>query len=460
MPRFVHRAFAHATVATVLLWAVDGAAAKRESAFVPPVVGVGLPAPTRQALFDLVVVAANRAAVVDVVTIQDVGDMLSHERRKDALACTSVACSVEIGSALGVRYLLTTRATKLGGDLLVTAGLIDTHQQRSVSGQGRCAFREEDFDIAVNAAVAEALGVIRVSLNVQQPLPPLPNPSPAPAATSSAGAGSASSPTASTPVPRVAPIELPVVWPSAKAPPVPPCDDLSACQAQCAKMELASCASLASMYAEGRGVAQDAAKAVRLYSQACDGGIPSGCFGLGAMHAGGLGIAEDPAAAAKLYERACAGGENGACSMLANAYSWGWGVDADPQRAAQFERRACEGGSLRACMNLGHRYAGGIGLPAAPQIASALYQKGCDSGFAYGCTMLGTAYASGVGVATDAAMAFRLYSSACEAHDATGCFMMNIAQTYGSGTAKDEAGAASSRAKACRLDKGLCAKEP
>jgi len=136
----------------------------RDKVFVPPVQGTDIKPAVLGAMFDLVVVAVSRADVVDVVTVEDVREQLAQEKRKDALGCTNVSCATDIAGALGVRYLLATRAKKLGSNLIVTVSLIDTAEQRSKNGQGKCADKEDEYDKAVESAVAEALGLVKHSL--------------------------------------------------------------------------------------------------------------------------------------------------------------------------------------------------------------------------------------------------------------------------------------------------------
>ena len=69
-----------------------------------------------------------------------------------------------LAGALGVRYLFTTRVKKLGSSLLVTTSLIDTSAQQSKNGQGKGADKPDDYDTAVDAAVAEALGLVKHAL--------------------------------------------------------------------------------------------------------------------------------------------------------------------------------------------------------------------------------------------------------------------------------------------------------
>ena len=146
------------------LGATPAPALQKPKVFVTNVRATQLDAPTRAALFDLIVVAANRAGTFDVVTIDDIDQELAQEKRKDAVACATMSCALELSGALGVRYLLAGRAEKLGDDVLVTVALIDTVDQRSVSGQGRGAAKADMLAKAVDNAVAEALGVMRVDL--------------------------------------------------------------------------------------------------------------------------------------------------------------------------------------------------------------------------------------------------------------------------------------------------------
>jgi hypothetical protein len=138
----------------------------RDKVFVEPVQGSGLEPTVFEALFGLVVVTLSRADVADTVTIEDVREQVEQEKRKEVLGCNNVSCATELAGALGVRYLLTTRVKKLGGGLIVTTSLIDTVEQHSRNGQGECTNREEEYRKAVEAAVAEALGLVKRSLTV------------------------------------------------------------------------------------------------------------------------------------------------------------------------------------------------------------------------------------------------------------------------------------------------------
>lgn len=136
----------------------------KEKVFISPVRGEKISKDVVSTLFDFVVIAVDRAKVMRVVTMDDVNSILDQENRKDAIGCSSISCAVALGGALGVRYLLATRVKKLGSELIFTASLIDTVEQESKNGQGKCPDDLARYQGAVDAAVAEALGLVQVDL--------------------------------------------------------------------------------------------------------------------------------------------------------------------------------------------------------------------------------------------------------------------------------------------------------
>jgi TPR repeat protein len=68
---------------------------------------------------------------------------------------------------------------------------------------------------------------------------------------------------------------------------------------------------------EGKGVARDSAKAVELWRQAAEKGVPQAMWGLGLAYESGDGVARDVAAAEQWFQRAAAGGVKGAAEALA-----------------------------------------------------------------------------------------------------------------------------------------------
>jgi len=103
---------------------------------------------------------------------------------------------------------------------------------------------------------------------------------------------------------------------------------------ECDSGKYASCHVLAGMYALGRGVAKDEARAAALSLKACDGGVAVDCANLAGMYALGRGVAKDEARAAALFQRACDWGEAAACAYLADMYWHGRDVGKDEAHAA------------------------------------------------------------------------------------------------------------------------------
>ena len=71
------------------------------------------------------------------------------------------------------------------------------------------------------------------------------------------------------------------------------------------------------MYANGQGVQQDYAEAVKWYRRAADQGDADAQFNLGIVYEKGQGVQQNYAEAAKWYRRAADQGDEGAISALA-----------------------------------------------------------------------------------------------------------------------------------------------
>lgn len=126
--------------------------------------------------------------------------------------------------------------------------------------------------------------------------------------------------------------------------------------------------------------AHDDATALRLATQACDGGYLLGCKTLGWLHESGRGTPADPARARVLYRRACEGGEVSGCKSLGLLWDTGAGGAVDRARAAALYERACNGGEIDACNNLANLCMGGDGVPRDIPRAITLYDRACAGG--------------------------------------------------------------------------------
>jgi TPR repeat protein len=201
--------------------------------------------------------------------------------------------------------------------------------------------------------------------------------------------------------------------------------------------DMFGCTNLGVIYSDGRGVAQDAARAVELYRQACDGGDMNGCANLGVACESGRGVTQDAPHAVELYRRACDGGHMRGCVNLGVMYLNGRGVTHDPARAVELSRRACDGGHMRGCVNLGVMYSNGRGVTHDPARAVELYRRACDGGHMPGCVNLGATYANGRGVTQDARRAVELFRRACDGGDMFGCTNLGAHCEVGNGVTRD-----------------------
>jgi TPR repeat protein len=120
---------------------------------------------------------------------------------------------------------------------------------------------------------------------------------------------------------------------------------------------------LGAMYANGQGVAQDFAEALKWFRQAAEQGLADAQFNLGAMYANGRGVAQDFAEALKWYRLAAEQGLAGAQNNLGNMYANGRGVARDSAEAAKWYRLAADQGDGGGQLNLGEMYASGRGVP-------------------------------------------------------------------------------------------------
>lgn len=126
---------------------------------------------------------------------------------------------------------------------------------------------------------------------------------------------------------------------------------------------------LAIMYAQGRGVPANSARAVELWHQAAQQDHPMAQFNLGLSYFNGDGVAADPEAAVQWFERAADAGVVGAQYALGQILRQGAGVPRDPQRALVLYDQAARQGYEPAQRAAGELRES-LGLPA-PSSAEA-----------------------------------------------------------------------------------------
>lgn len=113
---------------------------------------------------------------------------------------------------------------------------------------------------------------------------------------------------------------------------------------------------LATLYAEGRRVRQDYARARAWFTRAAAAGIANAHYNLGVMSQRGLGLAADAAAAEAHYEKAALLGHPEAMYNLGLLHAEGRGANRSPARAASYFKRAANAGMVQAAYNLGVLY--------------------------------------------------------------------------------------------------------
>jgi TPR repeat protein len=138
--------------------------------------------------------------------------------------------------------------------------------------------------------------------------------------------------------------------------------------------------SLGVMYANGEGVPEDDAEAVRWYRMAADQGHAKAQYNLGLMYGTGEGVSEDDAEAVKWYRLAADQGVAFAQNNLGNMYFNGEGVLKNYAEAVKWYRLAADQGVAAAQYNLGNMYYRGQGVPVNYVTAYAWWNIASASG--------------------------------------------------------------------------------
>ncbi len=158
---------------------------------------------------------------------------------------------------------------------------------------------------------------------------------------------------------------------------------------------------IAKMYAEGQGVAFNAAEAAKWYRVASDQYNALAAYDHG-----------NYARALEFYRPLADKGQLMAEYMLGMMYANGQAVPQDYSEAMKWLRKAADEGEAKAQFNVGVLYIKGLGTPKDPAEASKWYRRAADQGEPAALYNLGNMYARGDSVAKDPVAAYRLYSLA------------------------------------------------
>ena len=134
-------------------------------------------------------------------------------------------------------------------------------------------------------------------------------------------------------------------------------------------------------YANGEGVPEDNAEAVRWFRMAAEQGLAEAQHGLGAMYDTGEGVPENDAEAVRWYRMAAEQGDAGAQFILGFKYADGVGVPEDDAEAVRWYRMAAEQGDVLAQFSLGVMYDTGAGVLENYVLAYAWFNLAAAQGY-------------------------------------------------------------------------------
>jgi TPR repeat protein len=191
---------------------------------------------------------------------------------------------------------------------------------------------------------------------------------------------------------------------------------------------------LGSACAAGRGVAQDGARALRLFREAEAGGVPA-WSNIGWLHEFGVGVAADANEAATWYRRGADAGDLDAYDGLMRL-----ALKANPPRVAEgleWARKAAERGSVEGQYALGTLHLTGSGVPKDEAAAARWYEKAARAGLPDAMYQLGLLYWTGRGVDRYLPAAFQWIRAAAELGDPGAQYELARMFHGGVGTARD-----------------------
>lgn len=101
----------------------------------------------------------------DVVSKNDITNLIGFEKQKTMLGCNDASCLAEIGGALGVEYLLTGQVGQIGSQYHLSLQLVEVKKSRVAVRSSRFSERNEDALLrATREAIAGALVAIKPGL--------------------------------------------------------------------------------------------------------------------------------------------------------------------------------------------------------------------------------------------------------------------------------------------------------
>ena len=130
-------------------------AAPARFAVLPIVPGEGVSDKTAAALTEALAAEVRKRAGAEVITQREINTVLSLERQRVMMGCSTDACMAELGGALGVGHLVNGDIARVGESLLVHFRLVDVGKVRVVAQADR-RFRKGTLDDLLDALPAMA----------------------------------------------------------------------------------------------------------------------------------------------------------------------------------------------------------------------------------------------------------------------------------------------------------------
>ena len=170
------------------------------------------------------------------------------------------------------------------------------------------------------------------------------------------------------------------------------------------------------VYAEGKIIPADPAKAAHFFDKACGFGNADGCANLAVeyLFTKAMDIGGDINGALNRLEQTCPQTTNGRiCFIVGYAFETGKGRVVDKSKARELYVRGAILGDLEACKRAGRMAALGEGGPVDSAAAAPWLQKAADAQDGQSCFYLAKLYHTGEGVPKDEARATALLEKAC-----------------------------------------------
>jgi hypothetical protein len=194
----------------------------------------------------------------------------------------------------------------------------------------------------------------------------------------------------------------------------------------------ASMSNLGFMYAQGKGVPQDAARAADSFRRAADAGFAMAKVNLGLCRLNGWGVPRDEKAAYALFRDAADAGNGAGAACVGQMLRDGIAVPAEPREALRYLSQAAEAGDAGAWFELGIGYDLGLGVDVDKEEAIKWYTLAAADGSAEAQARLGAILGSPGRSEIEFKKAVTLLEFASDQGSDYGDYYRGFLQLYGS----------------------------